>query len=192
MQQPRHVSLKTKFQILGSGSGSYVTIGAFGAVVSSVILMPVSWLVIQGLGERDYTNAIQYDNALEFFNITRFFFVIGVPLLIPGLLRLRKYIRLYRYGTIVEATLVSVLPLPLLPVALGKIYAMLADVTQQSTRPMRVRIAYTHKTSSGRVVEDSAITDETVTNKMRLGDVVPIFVSVEDENLSCLVPPAKS
>lgn len=101
------------------------------------------------------------------------------PLLIIGLtilgflyLRVRQGLSLYRYGDVKHAEIVSVQVKNGLPLSsFGK----------------RITVHYQYQTTQGQHMLGSSVTlDHTMLNS-KLGDVVKIFVSTDDESKSCLV-----
>lgn len=105
------------------------------------------------------------------------FLKILIPLLIIGLfalallyLRIRTKLNLYRYGEVKNAELVSMTPK----------YSLIGQ---------GVKVHYQYKTMLGQsVLGDSFTNDFSILNSKKQGDLVKIFVSVDNETKSCLIP----
>ena len=108
------------------------------------------------------------------------FLIILIPFLIIGLtmlsllyLRVRNEISLYKYGDVKDAEIVSMTPKNGLPFsAIGQ----------------GVTVHYQYKTTRGQsILGESFTNDYTVLNSKKQGDLIKIFVSVDNESKSCLI-----
>ena len=109
------------------------------------------------------------------------FFYAPLPLLFIGILlttfllnSIGKKVRLYRYGKVMEAELISFMPRPGLPITgIGR----------------AVNIQYQYKMSGGhKMIGESATNDFSILKEKKPGDIVKIFVSLDNELTTCLIP----
>ena len=102
------------------------------------------------------------------------FLLIGLVMLIFLYLKLRNQIHLYRYGEIKEAEIISMTPKNGLPVSgIGQ----------------GVTVHYQYKTIRGQsILGESFTSDYTILSSKKQGDLVKIFVSMDNESKSCLIP----
>lgn len=109
------------------------------------------------------------------------FLKILIPMLIIGIialtllyLRFRTTINLYRYGKVMDAEIVSMNiknGLPITKIGQG------------------INVFYQYNTKSGQnILGESFTTDFSILNSKKQGDLIKIFVSVDNENKSCLIP----
>jgi hypothetical protein len=108
------------------------------------------------------------------------FFLIPLPFLVLGLcgltyliIRIRKIIKLYKYGHIKKAKLVSL---------------MLQSGSPVTNFGQRIMAYYTYNTHSGQTIFGESVTNDfMLLNEKKQGDMIDIFVS-DDEMKSCLIP----
>ncbi|HLA56252.1 MAG TPA: hypothetical protein VK623_09140 [Flavobacterium sp.] len=108
------------------------------------------------------------------------FLMIPLPFLVLGLcgltymiIRIKKIIKLYQYGNVKEAKLVSL---------------MLQSGSPVANFGQRIMAYYTYTTHSGKTVFGESVTNDfMLLNEKKQGDMIDIFVS-DDETQSCLVP----
>lgn len=102
------------------------------------------------------------------------FFIIGIVLIIPSIMRFKKDLSLYKYGKVVDAELISMMP---------KSGFMFSSFGQ------RILANYKYQTSAGQnALGESIITDFSIINEKKQGDMIKIFVSEQEESKSCLIP----
>lgn len=106
------------------------------------------------------------------------FLSIGVVFLVIGVVPALKTYRLYKNGDINEAQITAMVPNSGLPITgIG--------------RAVTVDYFYTGKSGS-RIYGNSRTNDFSILGEKKAGDTVKIFVSPDDEKLSCLVPRAEA
>ncbi|MEL1242984.1 hypothetical protein AAEO56_01810 [Flavobacterium sp. DGU11] len=106
------------------------------------------------------------------------FLIIGVVFLVIGVIPALKIYRLYKNGDINEAQITAMVPNSGLPITgIG--------------RAVMVDYFYTDK-NGNRIYGNSRTNDFSILGEKKVGDTVKIFVSPEDEKLSCLVPRAEA
>jgi hypothetical protein len=96
--------------------------------------------------------------------------LVGITSLILLIIHTQKQLKLYQYGTIREATLIS--------------------FTQPDfSRTKHLHVHYQYTTSLGQTVMGKSRTnDYTLMSQSKYGDAIKIFVSPENEQHSCIVP----
>jgi hypothetical protein len=107
-------------------------------------------------------------------NILIPFLVMGLMMLGLLYLRIRKELNLYRHGQVKDAEVISMTPKSGLPISgIGQ----------------GVTVNYQYKNTRGQsILGESFTSDYTILNSKRQGDTVKIFVSVDNESKSCLIP----
>ena len=90
----------------------------------------------------------------------------------------RKELKLYKYGQVATARIVSMMPKYAIPIInLGQ----------------GVIVHYEYETRSGnKVIGESLTTDFSIISDKRTGDEVSIFVATNNEAQSCLIPKLES
>jgi hypothetical protein len=85
-----------------------------------------------------------------------------------------KKIKLYKYGTVKEAELISFMPRPGLPITgIGG----------------GINVQYRYKMSGGhKMIGESVTKDTSIMKEKKPGDTIKIFVSPDDELKTCLIP----
>lgn len=101
------------------------------------------------------------------------FLIIGLPFLIFSLYHLRKELRLYKYGQVQRGQIVSMIPKAGLPVS---------NVGQG------VIVHYEYETNGKKTMGESLSSDFSIISNNQKGDFIPIFVSTENSEKSCIVP----
>jgi len=115
-------------------------------------------------------------NFLLFFPIP--FLIIGLPFLFYSLSKLRKELKLYKYGKVGSGKVISMIPKSGLPVS---------NVGQG------VIVHYQYKDNNGNdIVGESFTTDFSILNDKKKDEYTPIFISTENEKESCLIPKLES
>jgi len=116
-----------------------------------------------------------YDFSTELFLLFPIpFLIIGLPFLIYSILNLKKELKLYKFGKVSKGKIISMIPKSGLPVS---------NVGQG------IIVHYEYETRNGnKIVGESFTTDFSIMNDKKKGDLVPIFISTENENKSCVVP----
>lgn len=107
------------------------------------------------------------------------FFYAPLPLLLIGIIittfllnSVGKKVKLYKYGIVTEAELISFMPRPGLPGIGGGI-----------------NVQYRYKMSGGhKMVGESVTKDSSIMKEKKPGDTIKIFVSPDDELNTCLIP----
>jgi len=108
------------------------------------------------------------------FNILIPFLVIGLIMLGLLYLRIRNELNLYKYGQVEDAEVVSMT---------AKSGFTISGIGQGVT------VHYQYTTSRGQsILSESFTSDLAVLNSKKQGDMVKIFVSVDNESKSCLIP----
>ena len=101
------------------------------------------------------------------------FLVIGLVILTVLYLRVKNEINLYRNGEIKDAEIVSMTP---------KNGLSISGIGQGVT------VHYQYKTARGQnILGESFTSDYTILNSKKQGDLIKIFVSVDNESKSCLI-----
>ncbi|MFL1013690.1 hypothetical protein [Flavisericum labens] len=101
------------------------------------------------------------------------FLIIGLPFLIYSLFHLRKEIRLYKNGELEQGKIVSMIPKSGLPI---------------SNIGQGVIVHYEYVINGRKTMGESMTTDFSVLGNKQKGDLIPIFVSTENPEKSCIVP----
>ncbi|OUS11097.1 hypothetical protein A9Q93_11955 [Nonlabens dokdonensis] len=106
------------------------------------------------------------------------FLIIGLPFLIYSLLNLKKELKLYKLGKVSKGKIVSMMPKSGLPVS---------NVGQG------IIVHYEYETRNGnKIIGESFTTDFSIMSDKKKGDLIPIFVSNENDEKSCVVPKLQS
>jgi len=106
------------------------------------------------------------------------FLIIGLPFLIYSIRNLKKEVKLYKFGKVFKGKIVSMMPKSGLPI---------------SNIGQGIIVHYAYQTMSGkRIIGESFTTDFSIMSDKKKDDIVPIFVSFENEEKSCLVPKLQS
>jgi hypothetical protein len=106
------------------------------------------------------------------------FLIIGLPFLIYSILNLKKELKLYKFGKVSKGKIVSMMPKSGLPVS---------NVGQG------IIVHYEYETRNGKKnIGESFTTDFSIMSDKKKDDLVPIFVSAENEEKSCVVPKLQS
>lgn len=102
------------------------------------------------------------------------FLFIGILLTIFLLNLIGKKIKLYKYGILRDAELISFMPRPKLPIAnIGG----------------GINVQYQYKMSNGnKMIGESVTKDSSIMEEKKPGDTIRIFVSPDDELKTCLIP----
>lgn len=116
------------------------------------------------------------DNIFYFFPL--FFLLIGSPFLTYALLKFRKKIKLYKEGKVSSGKIVSMIP------KLGRSFSNWGN-------GIIVHYEYENRNGNKTIIE-SFTSDFSIINDNKKGDFVPIFVSLENEENSCIVPKIES
>lgn len=106
------------------------------------------------------------------------FLIIGLPFLIYSILNLKKELKLYKFGIISKGKIISMMPKSGLPVS---------NVGQG------IIVHYEYETRNGKkIIGESFTTDFSIMSDKKKDDLVPIFISPENEEKSCVVPKLQS
>jgi hypothetical protein len=102
------------------------------------------------------------------------FLLMGSPFLIYAIVHLKRELKLYKLGKVAQGKIVSLIPKPGLPLSnIGR----------------GVYVHYLYQTSNGnKITGESISTDQSLLFDKNIGDIIPIFISQEDESKSCMVP----
>lgn len=106
------------------------------------------------------------------------FLIIGLPFLVYAIYDYRKELKLYRHGRLSKGKIISMMPKSrLLFFRFGQ----------------GIIVHYEFETRSGNaIIGESLTTDFSIISDKKKGDLVPIFVSNENESKSCIVPKRES
>ncbi len=120
-----------------------------------------------------------YDFSIGFFLLFPIpFLIIGLPFLIYSLLNLKNELKLYKFGKVSKAKIISMMPKSGLPVS---------NVTQG------IIVHYEYQTRNGnKIIGESFTTDFSIMSDKKKDDLIPIFISNENEEKSCVVPKLES
>lgn len=120
-----------------------------------------------------------YDFGMGFFLLFPIpFLIIGLPFLIYSILNLKKELKLYKFGKVSKGKIISMIPKSGLPVS---------NVGQG------IIIHYEYETRNGNKLIGESFTDDfSIMNDKKKDDYVPILVSSENDNNSCIVPKLES
>jgi hypothetical protein len=107
-------------------------------------------------------------------NILIPFLVIGLIMLGVLYLRIRNELNLYKHGQVKDAEVISMTPKSGLPIpGIGQ----------------GVTVHYQYKTTRGQnILSESFTSDYSILNSKKQGDIIKIFVSVDNELKSCIIP----
>ena len=106
------------------------------------------------------------------------FLLFGMPFLIYLFISTRKELKLYKYGQVATARIVSMMPKYAIPII---------------NFGQGVIVHYEYETRSGnKVIGESLTTDFSIISDKRTGDGVSIFVAANNEAQSCLIPKLES
>lgn len=115
-----------------------------------------------------------YDFSVGFFlGILAPFLIIGLPFLIFSWYHLQKELRLYKNGQVRLGKIVSMIPKLGLPI---------------SNIGQGVIVHYEYEINGKKMMGESLTNDFSIMTNKRKSDLVPIFVSTENAEKSCLVP----
>ena len=110
----------------------------------------------------------------QFYILPLIFLLIGFPFFLIGLLPVFKQYRLYKNGIKKEATIISLTPTNMIPII---------NVNQN------VLVNYFHVGQNGEKILNKSISSGLhLLAEKKLQDKIDIYVSSNDENISCLVP----
>lgn len=125
-------------------------------------------------GDSIIMNLKPYDFSFSFFLLIPIpFLCIGLPFLLYSIFNLRKELKLYQYGKIINAKILSMIPKSGLPVS---------NVGQG------IIIHYEYETTKGKkIIGESFTSDFSIMNEKRKDDFIPIFVSLENEEKSVVI-----
>jgi hypothetical protein len=120
-----------------------------------------------------------YDFSTGFFLFFPIpFLIIGLPFLIYSILNLKKELELYKFGKVSKGKIISMMPKSGLPVS---------NVGQG------IIVHYEYESRNGnKIIGESFTTDFSIMSDKKKDDFVPIFVSAENEEKSCVVPKLQS
>ena len=119
-----------------------------------------------------------YDFGMGFFLLFPIpFLIIGLPFLLYSLHHLRKELKLYKNGVIGQGKIVSMIPKSGLPVS---------NVGQG------VIVHYEYEINGQKIMGESMTTDFSIMSNKKKDDLIPIFISSDDQQKSCLVPKLES
>ena len=120
-----------------------------------------------------------YDFGTDFFYLFPIpFLIIGLPFLIYSILNLKKELKLYKLGKVSKGKIISMIPKPGLPFS----------YTGQG-----IIVHYEYEIRNGKKnIGESITNDFSIMSDKKKDDFVPIFVSTENENKSCIVPKLES
>lgn len=106
------------------------------------------------------------------------FLLFTMPFLIYLFISTRKELKLYKYGQVATARIVSMMPKYAIPIiSLGQ----------------GVIVHYEYETRNGnKVIGESLTTDFSIISDKRTGDRVSIFVAANNEHESCVIPKLES
>ena len=119
-----------------------------------------------------------YDFGTGFFLLFPIpFLIIGLPFLLYSLHHLRKELKLYKDGVLEQGKIVSMIPKSGLPVS---------NVGQG------VIVHYEYETNGQKIMGESMTTDFSIMSNKKKEDLIPIFISSDDRQKSCVVPKLES
>jgi len=120
-----------------------------------------------------------YGFSIWFFLIIPIpFLIIGLPFLIYSILYLKKELNLYKFGKVSKGKIVSMMLKSGLPVF---------------NFGQGIIVHYEYETRSGnKIIGESFTTDYSIMSDKKNDDFVPVFVSVENDKKSCIVPKLQS
>lgn len=120
-----------------------------------------------------------YDFSTGFFLLFPIpFLIIGLPFLIYSLLNLKKEVKLFKFGKVSKGKIVSMMPKSGLPVS---------NVGQG------IIVHYEYETRNGnKIIGESFTTDFSIMSDKKKDDLIPIFVSNENDEKSCVIPKLES
>lgn len=120
-----------------------------------------------------------YDFSTGFFLLFPIpFLIIGLPFLIYSIYNLKKELKLYKFGKVSKGKIISMISKSGLPVS---------NVGQG------IIVHYEYETRSGKkIIGESFTTDFSIMSDKKKDDFVPIFVSTENDEKSCVVPKLQS
>lgn len=108
-----------------------------------------------------------------FFILPVIFFVIGSIFLIIALIPALKTFRLYKEGTVTQGVITSIIANAGLPI---------------SGRGRKVFVDYYYTINGNKVFGTGNTTDFSILAEKKAGDTIRVFVSPDNEGMSCLVP----
>lgn len=102
------------------------------------------------------------------------FLLFGLPFLLYIIVTTSKELKLYKYGQVKSARIVSIMPKYTIPfISIGQ----------------GVKVHYEYETGDGnKIVGESVTSDFSIISDKRTGDTIPIFVEPDNEYKSCVVP----
>lgn len=100
--------------------------------------------------------------------------IIGVPFLIFAIYKFQRKLQLYKYGDI----------------SFGEILSMIHKGGFRKSRTKRgITVQYRYKTTKGKsIIGKALIYDFAILKDKKEGDFLPIFISTEEEEKSCMIP----
>lgn len=120
-----------------------------------------------------------YDFSTGFFLLFPIpFLIIGLPFLIYSLLNFKNELKLYKYGKVSKAKILSMMPKSGIPF---------------SNLGQGIIVHYEYETRNGKkIIGESFTTDFSIMSDKKKDDLIPIFVSNENNEKSCVVPKLES
>ncbi len=104
--------------------------------------------------------------------------IIGLLFLIYSILSVKKELNLYKFGKLSKGKIISMIPKSGFPI---------------SNIGQGIIVHYEHEKRNGnKVIKESFTTDNSIMSDKKKGDFVPIFVSIDNEDRSCVVPKLQS
>ena len=137
-------------------------------------------IVIKELNGNTIINDLApYDfNDKIFFFIPLLFLLIGLPFLIYAIVKFRKKLNLYKSGEIFNGKIISMMPKP------GRGFSNFGQ---------GINVQYEYETKFGKkLIGESFTNDFSIMNDKKRNDIIPIFVSNENNEKSCVVPKLES
>lgn len=124
-------------------------------------------------------NIRPYEFPFKIFFIMPILFIsIGLSFLIYLLIKLKKDINLYKFGKVSKGKLISIMTKPGLPI---------------SNIGQGLVVHYEYETKNGnKVFAESFTTDFSLMSYKKKDDFIPVFISPENEHISCIVTKSDS
>ena len=124
-------------------------------------------------------NMDPYEFPLKFFSIIPILVIsIGLFLILYAIIKIRKDINLYKFGNLSNGKIISIMPKQGLPI---------------SNIGQGIVVHYDYETKNGyKVFAESFTTDLSLIGYKKKDDLIPIFISPENEYFSCIVTKSDS
>ncbi len=124
-------------------------------------------------------NLKPYGFSIWFFLLIPFpFLIIGLPFLIYSILNLKKELKLYKFGKVSKGKIISMMPKSGLPIS---------NVGQG------IIVHYEYEKRNGnKIIGESFTSDFSIMSDKKKDDFVPIFISTENDEKTCIVPKLES